>query len=96
MIEKNFTRKRKLCIYGSVCIVDVSMTQSPTESRQAGPEACYLYLVPIFLPETDNLLKVLELAEYETSSPKGNDAHLRVIIQRGKMEISIFQTLKGS
>ena len=33
-----------------------------------------------------------------TSSPKGNDAHLRAIIQskREKMETSIFQTLKGS
>ena len=32
-----------------------------------------------------------------TSSPKGNDAHLRAIIQsEKKMETAIFQTLKGS
>ena len=33
---------------------------------------------------------------FQTSSPKGNDAHLRAIIQsEKKMETSIFQTLKG-
>ena len=35
----------------------------------------------------------------KTSSPKGNDADLRAIIQsekNGKLETSIFQTLKGS
>ena len=44
--------------------------------------------------------RTTELAALEhmkTSSPKGNDAHLRAIIQsEKKMETSNFQTLKGS
>ena len=52
-------------------------------------------LAPSFLNGTSAFLQVMKTTI--TSSPKGNDAHLRVIIQsEKKMETSIFQTLKGS